>query len=168
MAHRPIFSTLALVTLTVLPLGTIGCSQGQSPTEPAFSDTDSATSTSSMSSVAAESRGRGGADDTQADDNGGNNGGNHKGGGTKPAQPRAGQQFTGAVTAVGNGTLTLAGGTKVSVNAQTQWNARGDLFSLSQVSTSLATGHAPRVEGRGTRQSNGTILAQSIKAEDNR
>ena len=53
-------------------------------------------------------------------------------------------------------------------NAQTQWNARGDLFSVAEIASSLSAHHAPRVEGRGARQADGSILAQSIKAEDNR
>lgn len=170
--------TLALVTLTILPIGTIGCSQGgHSPTEPEPLTAASSLSASSsnLSSVTAESHG---ADDNGADDNGGRNGNSGKGGkggkggrggnNNQPKAPKGGQEFEAAVRSVGAGSLTLANGLKVTVNAQTQWIARGDLFSLSQVSASLAAGHAPRVEGRGTRQSNGSILAASIKAEDNR
>jgi hypothetical protein len=177
MTHFRSLPTLALATLAILPLGTIACSQGShSPTEPApltESSTLSATSAGSMSVVTAESHG---ADDTQADDNGGRNGnsGSGKGGGKTPTTPktpkapRAGQEFEGAVRSVGAGSLTLANGVKITVNAQTQWIARGDLFSLSQVSASLAARRSPRVEGRGARQSNGSIVAASIKAEDNR
>jgi hypothetical protein len=165
---------LPLVTLTMLPLGTIACSQGShSPTEPeplSESSTLSATSGNSLSSVTAESHG---ADDTGADDHGGQTrsgkGGRGRGGkDDNPRAPQAGQQFTGAVRAVGAGSLTLANGVKVTVNAQTQWNARGDLLSLSQVSSSLAARRGPRVEGRGTRQSDGSILAATVKAEDGR
>jgi hypothetical protein len=172
MTHFRTLPTLALATLAILPLGTIGCSQGShSPTEPApltETSTLSAASANSLSSVTAESHG---ADDTQPDDNGGRNGnsGSGKGGGKAPKAPKAprgGQEFEGAVRSVGAGSVTLASGVRVTVNAQTQWVARGDLFSLSQVSASLAARRSPRVEGRGTRQSDGSILAASIKAEE--
>jgi hypothetical protein len=112
-----------------------------------------------------------GADDTATDDRGGHGNGGKGGRGGKddhPKAPQTGAQFTGAVTAVSSGRLTLAGGVKVTVSAQTQWNARGDLFSVSEIASSLSAHHAPRVEGRGARQADGSILAQSIKAEDNR
>ena len=175
MTHFRTLPTLALATLAILPLGTIGCSQGShSPTEPeplTESSTLSSASAGSLSAMTAESHG---ADDTGADDRGGSrqgkddNGGKGGKGGRAPKAPKAGQEFEAAVRSVGAGSLTLANGLKVTVNAQTQWVARGDLFSLSQVSASLSAGRAPRVEGRGTRQSNGSILATSIKAEDNR
>jgi hypothetical protein len=166
--------TLALATLAILPLGTIGCSQGShSPTElePLTEASALSSASSNLSAVTAESHG---ADDTGADDRGGNgqgkddNGGKGGGGGKAPKAPKVGQEFAGAVRAVGAGSLTLANGVKVTVNAQTQWIARGDLFSLSQVSASLAAHRAPRVEGRGARQSDGSIAAASLKAEDNR
>jgi hypothetical protein len=113
-------------------------------------------------------RGRG-ADDAAGDDRGGRGGGRGRGAddGTPraPRAPRAGQQFEGAVVAVTGQTLTLAGGTRVVVDGQTQWNARGDLFSLAQVERSVASGDPTRVEGRGTRQGGGTLVALTLKAE---
>jgi hypothetical protein len=133
--------------------------------------------TSSMSSVTEEARGRGrGGDDNRNDDNNRNN---RRGRGNRNDdrrnddrnnRPQGGREFEGAVAAVnaGGGTLTLAGGTRIVVNAQTQWSARGDLLSLSAVAGSLQAGDNPRVEGRGTRQADGSIVAQTIKAEDER
>jgi Domain of unknown function (DUF5666) len=168
-------STLALATALTLPLATVGCSRGSSPTEPAFDD--ELASASSLSVATEESKGRGrGGDDNQADDNDNNRrrgrggrGGNGNGGnddGNQPGRPaRNGQEFEGAVASVGAGSLTLAGGRRIVIDGATQWSGRGDLFSLSQVSGSLAAGNAPRVEGRGTRQADGSILATTIKAE---
>jgi hypothetical protein len=169
-------SRLTLAGLLALPLATTGCSQGQSPTEPAFDMESTATA-----SVTAESRGaddpvgddRGGhgADDPAGDDRGGRGRGNDDKGAddrrNRPRAPRAGQEFEGAVTAVNvaGGSLTLAGGTRIAVNASTQWSARGDLKTLSEVARSLRAGNDPRVEGRGTRRADGSILATTIKAE---
>ena len=176
---RKTFQTFALASILTLPLATTACSPGQSPTEPAFDDTEtsavSASSTSTVSSVTDESRrGRGGNDDgtTKNDDKGGkgrgrgNRGGGNGGNddGQKPS--RGGQEFEAAVTSVGSGSLTLANGVRVVVNGTTQWSGRGDLFTLDQVAGSLAAGRHPRVEGRGTRQADGSILATTIKAED--
>jgi hypothetical protein len=184
---RTKLSTLALATVLVLPLVTAGCSKGSSPTEPAFDD--ELASASSLSVVTEESKGRGGDDnDNSADDNdnnrrrrgrggdddrdddnnnrrrgrGGRNGGNDDNN-NRPA--RNGREFEGAVTSVGSDSVTLAGGLRIVVNGGTQWSGRGDLFSLSQISSSLSAGRNPRVEGRGTRQGDGSILATTIKAE---
>jgi hypothetical protein len=162
-------STFALAAALVLPLATVGCSQGSSPTEPAFDD--ELASASSLSAATGESKGRGHGGDDKTDDNDNNRrrgrGGNGNGDdGNQPGRPaRNGQEFEGAVGSVGAGSLTLAGGRRIVVNGATQWSGRGDLFSLSQVSGSLAAGNAPRVEGRGTRQADGSILASTIKAE---
>jgi hypothetical protein len=51
------------------------------------------------------------------------------------------------------------------VNGQTQWNRRGDLFTLQQVAAAVAAGKPTRAEARGTRQADGSLLAQTIKAE---
>ncbi len=166
---------IALLSVTILPLGTVACSQGSSsPTEPAFLDDDAvvATSASSVSSVAEESRSRGN-DDPAGDDNGGKSGKggkNGKGGkGGKGGQddtPRAGgREFEGSVASVGQSSLTLANGTRVVINGQTQWSARGDLRSLNQVSRSVAAGRPTRAEGRGNRQADGSILALTLKVE---
>jgi Domain of unknown function (DUF5666) len=176
---------LALASLLILPLGTVGCSKGQSPTEPAVDFESAQVSTGSTASVTEESRGRrGGSDDDQAGDDrgqrgrrgrGGDDANNDDRGGRRgrrnddngEQRPRAGQEFEARVTSVdvGGGTLTLAGGTTVRVNGQTQWSGRGDLLSLSEVAGSVRSGDPTRVEGRGTRQGNGSILALTIKAE---
>lgn len=166
--HRLPF-ILTLVSLTTLGLGAAGCSNGQSPTEPAF------TEDSLASSVAEDTKRRGrGADDPAGDDRGGRRGGrggndaNDDNGGRRGGRqqpPRAGVEFEGTVASISGGTLVLANGTRVVVTGQTQWIARGDLSSLGQLSNALSAGQAPRVEGRGNRDANGAIVAQSIKAE---
>lgn len=165
-------STFALAAVLTLPLATAGCSQGSSPTEPAFDD-ELASSSSPLSVVTEESkgrgRGRGGNDDNRADDGGRRRGRGGRGGNDddrpRDNRPRNGQEFEGAVASVGAGSVTLAGGLRIVVDGSTQWSGRGDLFSLSQISGSLAAGNAPRVEGRGARQADGSILAATIKAE---
>ena|SRR5829696_10555266 len=178
---RTKLSTLALATVLILPLATAGCSKGSSPTEPAFDD--ELASASSLSVVTEESKG---GDDNSADDNDNNRRRHGRGGddrnddnnnrrrrrggrggndddNNRPA--RNGREFEGAVASVGSDSVTLVGGLRIVVNGGTQWSGRGDLFSLSQISSSLAAGNAPRVEGRGTRQGDGSILATTIKAE---
>jgi hypothetical protein len=168
-------STFALAAALTLPLATVGCSQGSSPTEPAFDDELASASSLSVATEESKGRGRGrGGDDKQADDNDNNRRGGRGGRGgndannNQPGQPaRNGREFEGAVASVGADSVTLAGGLRIVVNGSTQWSGRGDLFTLSQVSTSLAAGNAPRVEGRGARQADGSILAATIKAEHN-
>ena len=202
--NRQTLSNLTLISVLTLTLGTVGCSEGTSPTEPAFSDLDSSVGAVStegtvttddagtISSVSDESRGRGrgrggrggnnsdddgvsnnrrgrGQDDTQPDDRGGRRRGgrgNQPNQPNQPATPRAGQEFEGAVARVGGGSVTLASGLTIVVTGQTQWDARGDLLSLSAVQGSLRAGRNPRVEGRGVRQADGTFRANTIKAED--
>lgn len=170
---RSKLQTLALASLLALPLATTACSPGQSPTEPAFDDTQtSAVSASTVSSVTDESRrGRGGKDDgtTRNDDKNNNKGNRGRGRGGDDngnKAPRGGQEFEAAVSSVNGNSLTLANGVRIVVNGSTQWSGRGDLFTLDQISGSLAAGRHPRVEGRGTRQADGSILATTIKAED--
>jgi hypothetical protein len=177
--------TLALASILTLPLATTACSPGHSPTEPAFDDPVANTSavsasSSTLSSATDESRrGRGGKDDgtTKNDDNKNDDKNNNKGnrgrgrggnGGDDNGNkaPRGGQEFEAAVSSVGSSSLTLANGVRIVVNGSTQWSGRGDLFTLDQVAGSLAAGRHPRIEGRGTRQSDGSILATTIKAED--
>lgn len=169
---RTKLTTLAFAAVLALPLATTGCSQGSSPTEPAFDD--ELASANSLSVATEESKGRGkGGDDNKADDNNNNNRRRGRGGrggqggndddNNRPA--RNGREFEGAVASVGADSVTLAGGLRIVVNGSTQWSGRGDLFSLSQVAGSLAAGNSPRVEGRGTRQADGSILAATIKAE---
>lgn len=169
---RTKLSTLALATVLVLPLAT-ACSKGSSPTEPAFDDEMlSASSSSSVVTEESKGSGRGGNDDNRADDNNNNRRRGRGGRGdrdddNRPGnnQPRNGQEFEGAVASVGSNSVTLTSGLRVVVNGGTQWVARGDLFSLSQVANSLSARRNPRVEGRGTRQADGSILANTIKAE---
>lgn len=172
--HRSL-KLIALLSLATLPFGTIACSNGSSPTEPAFSDDQPvlSASTSSLSSVTDESKGRGrgrGGNNNGGDDNNNNRGGKGgKGGrggrGGQDDTPRTGQEFEGSVASVGQGSLTLTNGTRIVVNGQTQWIARGDLHSLNEIAGSVAANRPTRVEGRGTRQDNGSILALTLKAE---
>ena len=177
----------ALVLLAALPLAStllVGCSKGaSSPTEPSLA----LDSPKAMSVVGDASHG-GGNDDGTTNDNGRHGGGSGNGSGTtvpddhgrnrrgrgqgnhdQPGdnrqRPAHGAEFEGAVQAVSGGTLTLAGGLRVVVDGQTQFSARGDLRSLGAVAAALAGGKHPRVEGRGTRQADGSILAQTIKGE---
>jgi hypothetical protein len=174
--HRTLLA-LASIALSTGVLG--ACSRSaSSPTEPslaAFED-----SSKSLSSVSDDSRGRGGS----GNDDG--NAGNHRGRGRgaddgtadqghrgrgrgnrpeEPRQPRAGQEFQGTVASVSGQTLTLAGGLRVTVGPQTQISRRGDLLSLGAIAASVAANERPRVEGRGERQADGSILATTLEAE---
>ncbi len=109
--------------------------------------------------------GRGGNDDN---DNQRRRGRRGRGGDDNPQQPRAprgGTEFEATVLAVRGDVIVLATGTNVVVNAQTQWSARGDLRTLPALAGAVAANRAPRVEGRGARQADGSIVAQTIKAE---
>jgi hypothetical protein len=166
--HRSL-KLIALLSLTTLPLGTMACSNGSSPTEPAFLDDQPAVAaTSGLSSATGESKGRGrGGDDNGGDNRGGRGRGGRggRGGQDDNNNPRAGQEFEGAVASVGQNSLTLANGTRIIVNGQTQWIARGDLHSLSQVARSVAANRPTRAEGRGVRQGNGDFVAATLKVE---
>lgn len=183
MKRNHALKLLTLLSLATLPLGTVACSKGSSsPTEPAF-DLEQSSLSASTASVSADSgkrRGRGG-DDAAGDDNGGRGRGSDDGTGDDrggrgrrggrggnddtPRAPRNGQEFEGSVASVSQNTVVLANGTRVLVNAQTQWVARGDLHTLAQVSRAVSAGRPTRVEGRGTRQGNGSFVAATIKAE---
>lgn len=164
-------TTLALASVLTLPLATAGCSQGSSPTEPSFDDELAPASSLSVATEESKGSGKGGgSDDKGTDDNKGRRnrgrggrGNDGKDDDNRPA--RNGREFEGAVASVGAGSVTLAGGLQIVVDGSTQWSGRGDLFSLSQVAGSLAAGNSPRVEGRGARQADGSILAATIKAE---
>lgn len=167
--HFPYILTLSLSTLA---LGAVGCSNGSSPTEPAFDNAPVAVASSSaVSSITGEKRG-GGVDPANHDANDDNNnnrrgrgrGQRGRGADDRP-RPNAGAEFEGRVVSVSGNTLNLAGGVRVAVNSATQWSPRGDLSSLSQVAAAVAANRPTRVEGRGTRQADGTFLAQTIKAE---
>lgn len=189
--HRSLY-LLAAVALSTAALG--ACSKG-SPTEPtplvelesfsAASEIGADDAAGSPSAVAEESkrRGRGrGGNGGSDDDSGGsgrrgrggrgngddNGGGRNDDNGDRPGDQRpgrAGVEFEDGVAAVNGQTIRLANGSRVIVNGQTQWSARGDLFTLAQVARSAAAGAPTRVEGRGTRQADGAILALTIKAE---
>lgn len=181
MIRQRIFAPLLSLSLLPVAFGAVGCSNGSSPTEPAFTEDVAATSVSS--SVSAEGEKRRGADDPAGDDRGGNRrgrgnddpagddrGGRGRGGngnrpGDQPRAPRNGHEFESSVSSVSGNSLSLANGLRVTVNAQTQWSARGDLLSLRQVAASVQSGDPTRVEGRGVRQADGSLLAQTIKAE---
>ncbi|HTG32251.1 MAG TPA: DUF5666 domain-containing protein [Thermoanaerobaculia bacterium] len=172
---------LTLLSLSTLVVGAAGCSNGQSPTEPASFDTPVA-----ASAVAVSGDKRHGADDPAGDDRGGrqgrgnddpagdnrggrgrgrggNNGGNN--GGNQQRPPRAGVEREGTVTSVAAGTLVLASGQRIVVNAQTQWDSRGDLLSLQQVAAAVNAGRPTRAEARGTVRADGALVAQTVKAE---
>ncbi|HEY4572633.1 MAG TPA: DUF5666 domain-containing protein [Thermoanaerobaculia bacterium] len=173
-----LFSTLTLLSLSTLAFA---CSGKQSPTEPSF-DTPVA-----AKSLAASQDKRHGADDPAGDDHGqqgqgaddpaGDNhgqqghgaddpaGDDHGGRQGRPQRPARGGQAEGTVSSVDAGSLVLAGGQRIAVNGQTQWNRRGDLFTLQQVAAAVAAGKPTRAEARGTRQTDGSLLAQTIKAE---
>ncbi len=177
MIRYRLLPTLTLLSLSTLALGAVGCSNGQSPTEPAAFDTPAASK-----SLAVSTDKRHGADDPAGDDHGGRNGGNgaddpagddhggRNGQPQRPPRPARGAELEGAVASVdvSGGVLVLASGKRIAVNGQTQWNARGDLFSLQQVAASVAAGRRTRAEARGTLQTGG-LLATTVKAEvDNR
>ena len=183
---------LTLLSLSTLVVGAAGCSNGSSPTEPASFDTPVAASSSSIA-VAGDKRhgaddpagddrggraGRGGRqgrgnDDPAGDDRGGrggrggnNNGGNNgNNGGNQQRPPRTGTEREGTVASVDAGALVLAGGQRIVVNGQTQWDSRGDLFSLQQVAAAVNTGKPTRAEARGTLRADGALVAQTVKAE---
>ena len=184
----------ALLTLSsLLAFGTVGCTKGSSPTEPAFDLEDSAMAASSVSvesdkrrggdddrnddnSSTSNNRRRGrGQDDAPGDDRGrrGRGGRGRGGDDNQPNNPnnpnprpnQAGQEFEARVTAVQGANLILANGTRVIVNGQTQWSNRGDLFNMNQVSGAVAANRPVRAEGRGTRQGDGAILANTLKVE---
>lgn len=169
--------------LSLVTLSAVGCSKsGASPTEP-VSLSDNAT----FGSVTGESRaqepaaapqqvaGNGLTSNREAEpgddhgggngggNSGGNGGGHHNGGGADDTA--TGTQFRAAVASIAGSTLNLVGGAKITVNAATAWSARGDLLNLAALRTSLNSNQHPRVEGRGTRQANGSILAKTLKAE---
>jgi hypothetical protein len=172
---------LTLLSLSTLAFGAVGCSN-QSPTEPASFDAPAAKSLPSTAAVqdagkrhgaddpAGDDRGqrRGrGADDPAGDDHGRHGRGQGNQGNQQQRPPRANQELEGAVASVdtGAGALVLAGGQRIVVNGQTQWNRRGDLTSLGQVAAAVSAGRPTRVEARGSRQTDGSLLAQTIKAE---
>jgi hypothetical protein len=193
MKRNHALKLLTLLTLSTLPLGTVACSKGSSPTEPGldFEQSSLSASNDSLSVTTDESRGRGrggrggnddrggddrggrrggrGGDDEPGDDRGGRRGG--RGGqdddnnNNNPRAPRNGQEFEGSVASVSGNSVFLTNGTRILVNGQTQWIARGDLHSLSQIARAVDAGRPTRVEGRGVRQGNGDFVANTIKAE---
>jgi len=182
MIRFRLLPTLTLLSLSTLAFGTVGCSGKQSPTEPSF-DTPAATKSLAVSQdkrhgaddPAGDDHGQQGqgADDPAGDDHGGRQGhgaddpagDDHGGRQGRPQRPARAGQAEGAVASVDAGSLVLAGGQRIAVNGQTQWNRRGDLFSLQQVAAAVTAGKPTRAEARGTRQADGSLLAQTIKAE---
>ena len=184
MSHFRFPRLLTLVSLSALAFGAVGCSN-QSPTEPAsFDDAPAAKSLSTTVDTGITGK-RHGADDPAGDDRGGRQGGNgaddpagddhggrrgrgqgNQGGqnGQQQRPPRA-AELEGTVASVGGSSLVLAGGQTIVVNGQTQWNRRGDLTTLGQVATALSAGKPTRAEARGTRQPDGSLLAQTLKVE---
>ena len=178
---RKTLSHLALAAALILPLGTLACSEGQSPTEPDFNVEAASAPSSTLSSTTGDSRrggrttvaddnnnnrrGRGGRrnDDVGGDDNNNNN--QNRGGRNQRPGQAAGQEAEGTVARVDGGTLVLTSGQVITVNAQTRWDARGDLLSLNEVANAVQAGQNPRAEARGPRQADGTILAQTLKVE---
>lgn len=179
---------LTLLSLSTLAFGAVGCSS-QSPTEPASFDAPAAKSLPSAATVQDAGK-RHGADDPAGDDRGGRQGrgaddpagddhgrhgrggnpqGNNQGNnpGNQQQRPPRAAQLEGAVASVdaGAGALVLAGGQRIVVNGQTQWNRRGDLTSLDQVAASVAAGKPTRAEARGVRQAGGALVAQTLKVE---
>jgi hypothetical protein len=186
-SHRAVL-VLASIALAAGALG--ACSRSaSSPTEPSLAAFDDASK--SLSSASDESRRGGGGssgsgsgsgqDDGSADDRRGRGHGNDdgttdnrgrgrgsRGRGNRPDEPRpprVGQEFEATVQSVTGQTLTLAGGLRVTVDAQTRFDPRGDLLSLAAIAGSVAANERPRVEGRGERQADGSIRAATIKAE---
>jgi hypothetical protein len=171
------FPYVLTLSLSTLALGAVGCSNGSSPTEPAFDDLSAPVATTSSvtdSSVVSDS----GEKRRGSDDNGGNNSAddnnnNRRRGRGRRADDRPGDdnprnggaEFEARVLSVSGNTLNLAGGTRVTVNGATQWSARGDLFNLSQVSAAVSANRPVRAEGRGTRQADGSFVAQTLKVE---
>ena len=99
------------------------------------------------------------------DDRGGRRGRGGNNGGGQQRPPQAGTEREGAVSSVNAGALVLAGGQRIVVNGQTQWNSRGDLFSLQQVAAAVNAGKPTRAEARGALRADGALVAQTIKAE---
>jgi len=163
MIRFRLFSTLTLLSLSTFAFA---CSGKQSPTEPSF-DTPVA-----AKSLAVSQDKRHGADDPAGDDHGQQGqgaddpaGDDHGGRQGRPQRPARGGQAEGTVSSVDAGSLVLVGGQRIAVNGQTQWNRRGDLFTLQQVAAAVVAGKPTRAEARGTRQADGSLLAQTIKAE---
>jgi hypothetical protein len=179
------FPYVLTLSLSLLSFGAVGCSHGSSPTEPGFDSLAApvATTSSVTSDNSFTGEKRHGADDPAGDDrggqtNGGNSGSGNSGSGNsgrgrggddtpRPNNPRptTGSQFEARVNSVSGNTMNLAGGVRVTVNGATLWNARGDLRTLGQVSTAVGRNRPVRAEGRGTRQADGSFVAQTIKVE---
>jgi hypothetical protein len=62
-------------------------------------------------------------------------------------------------------TLQLANGLIIAMDGGTFWDPLGDLFSVRQIDRALSRGELVRVEGNGTVQPDGSVLASQLKAE---
>ncbi|MBK6780810.1 MAG: hypothetical protein IPJ95_04350 [Gemmatimonadetes bacterium] len=80
--------------------------------------------------------------------------------------PSGSVEFEGSVTAAdaGAGTITLAGGTVITVGSIT-FDPLGDLFSMDAVASAVAAGQAVRAEGTGTATGGSAITATTLKVE---
>jgi hypothetical protein len=182
MTRLRTLQTATLLSLSTLLLDLAGCSQGQSPTEPAgLNASVAAKSLSAAPDKSHGGSGRGGSDDPAGDDHrDGQTGGTQTGGADDPAghhrgdrngdqqrPPRAGSELEGAVATVdvSAGTVALAGGKRIAVNAQTRFDPKGDLFTLATLADAVTAGKRVRVEARGTLQASGSLLATTVKAE---
>lgn len=76
-------------------------------------------------------------------------------------------QFEGPVTDVDvpGSRVRLASGQTVRVDGSTQWSRLGDVIDLASLATAVSQGRASRVEGSGISQSDGSVLAATLKAE---
>lgn len=62
-------------------------------------------------------------------------------------------------------TLTLVDGTIVVIGTDTIWDENGDITDFETLADLVLGGNEVKVEGKGARQSDGSILAATIKAE---
>jgi len=70
----------------------------------------------------------------------------------------------GSVNVAGS-SIQLADGTTVLVDGATIWDGLGDIFSLGALAQAVTAGTPSRIEGDGSEQSDGHILAATLKAE---
>lgn len=78
-----------------------------------------------------------------------------------------GDDFEGRVASVdpANSRFTLKDGTVVAVDANTRWEQDEAITSFTALMTAFNQGQKVRVDGEGTRQADGSILARKIEAE---
>lgn len=78
----------------------------------------------------------------------------------------AGAQFDGEVQSVDGSAqaMTLTDSTVVAVDGSTVWDPLGDVFSFGELETVFLAGNVVNVDGSGTPQPDGSILAADIQA----